>query len=110
MEVSVKVKSFLATWGWAIPTIFIPLILAAADSRYAKQVDLNELIRANMQTSSDISYHKSTLSSHMEFQALSKDFVPRIEISQILLSIKEAQESDSAKLDRLYSIIASDRR
>lgn len=110
METPVKVKNFLATWGWAIPTIMIPLILGAADSRYAKQEALNIMDKILTETVSDISYHHGDAVHHPSFKELSGDFIPRVEISQTLELIQRNQAAQSLKLDGLLKLVATQRK
>jgi hypothetical protein len=95
-------KDFLKSWGWAIPTVMIPLCLMAAKWMFVTRTEFTPVRDGLAKTSQALSYHMSDASGiHESYQKRSETFVPRIELSPILVEIKQDQKATNQKLDRV---------
>jgi hypothetical protein len=106
------VKEFFKTWGWLIPAVMIPLAVAAADSRYVLQVEAHRILSAIQEIEAtqrtwnlELKHHLDQRENHVGYERMTISFVPRNEISQVLDALKEQQERQSLKLDRLFEIL-----
>lgn len=95
-------KDFLKSWGWAIPTVMIPLCLMAAKWMFVTREEFNLVKDQAASTTQAFGFHVSDQSGiHQSYEQRSKLFVPRLELSPMLQEIKQDQKETVAKLDRV---------
>lgn len=95
-------KDFLKNWGWAIPTVMIPLCLMAAKWMFVTRDEFVPVKEEAAKTAQAFEYHVSDRSGiHQSYEQKSKAFVPRLELTPILVEIKQDQKSTNEKLDRV---------
>ncbi len=95
-------KDFLKSWGWAIPTVMIPLCLMAAKWAFVTRAEFTPVRDEAAKVSQAFEYHVSDRSGiHQSYEQKSKAFVPRIELTPILQEIKSDQKETNAKLDKV---------
>lgn len=108
-------QHFVQTWGWVLPTLMIPIALAAMDGRYQRSDEhkAHETLILELKTNQAVMAqhsmaHVQDSDIHTGYRNLSKFFVPRTEIYSSLQHLREQNQNLDEKLDRLYKHITSD--